>query len=388
MNLESLLDRSTSMRVLHCAETIKGGIATYLRELIPLQREALGVDAVVAVIPESHKDELLVPDGVRVVLFDDSGSRVRNALMLAVAVAREMRASRLRVVHVHSTFAGVTVRPLLALLGRDIQVVYCPHGWAFDRCMPAIGKAMVRLVERMLLTMTDAVICISDHERRVAIANGLRSEKLQVVLNGVTRQRPVKAAKAPEWPAGRKRLLFVGRFDHQKGVDVMAAAMTSLANEAHAVFVGGSVLDDGGELSFPDCVTRAGWLTPQELETFFCSADVLVVPSRWEGFGLIAAEAMRAGLAVIASRVGGLPEVVKDGVTGVLVEPESPEAIVLAVRSLDRATLRRMGQAGRQRFLDLFSMERVSRQLWAVYGFKDAEPYVLEPLPSADSVMT
>ncbi|MFX6269921.1 glycosyltransferase, partial [Acinetobacter baumannii] len=84
-------------------------------------------------------------------------------------------------------------------------------------------------------------------------------------------------------------------------------------------------------------------------------ADVIVVPSRWEGFGLIAVEAMRAGLAVIASRVGGLAEVVEEGVTGFLVEPDKPEEIVNILRTVTREQLHEMGNAGREHFLNEFT---------------------------------
>lgn len=76
---------------------------------------------------------------------------------------------------------------------------------------------------------------------------------------------------------------------------------------------------------------------------------------------------MRAGLAVIASRAGGLPEIVAEGQTGLLVEPGSSAAIVTAVRSVSRADLQQMGQRGRQRFEQLFTMDRVARELNAVY---------------------
>jgi glycosyltransferase involved in cell wall biosynthesis len=117
-----------------------------------------------------------------------------------------------------------------------------------------------------------------------------------------------------------------------------------------------------------------GWLPPAEIEAFYRSADVVVVPSRWEGFGLIAVEAMRAELPVIASRVGGLPEIVVDGETGVLIPPADKGALVRALRDLSDEKLAAMGRAGRQRFLRYFTLDRVHRQIAELYASAEAAP--------------
>jgi glycosyltransferase involved in cell wall biosynthesis len=94
---------------------------------------------------------------------------------------------------------------------------------------------------------------------------------------------------------------------------------------------------------------------------------VLVVPSRWEGFGLIAAEAMRVGLPVIATNVGGLPEVVEHDVTGLIVEPESAGALVEALRVMRNGRGATFGNAGRERFLAHFTLDRVHAEVSGLY---------------------
>lgn len=355
-------------RVLHCAETIKGGIATYLRELIPLQCKTFGVSNVLVLIPESQKIELPVPAGVRVETYADTGGRTKNALRLAFLALSIARQEHVSIVHVHSSFAGVSVRLLMSLGYRVPQVIYCAHGWAWDRPMSALGKLVARKVERLLAVVTDRIVCISDHERRTAIAAGISPSKLVVVRNAVSAHAPVAEGDAPIWPDAKLRVLFVGRLDRQKGVDVLLSALALLNDEVHAVVAGTSVLADGKALTMSANVTHIGWLTPGQLETLFASAQVLVIPSRWEGFGLIAVEAMRAGLPVIASRVGGLQEVVEHGVTGILLPPESPTALADVIRNLNNETLQKMGEAGRNRVAQEFTMERLHRQLCDVYG--------------------
>lgn len=353
--------------IVHCAETIKGGIATYLRELLPLQLQAFGVGAVTVVIPASQRCQLPALDGVEVVTFDDSKGRVGNALALARAVAAEVKRTKPAVVHIHSTFAGATVRPWLAAQRYAGKVVYCPHGWAWDRPMSGWKRRLVSWIERLLARVTDQIVCISWHERQAAIGYGLDASKLALVLNGIALERPKAEPVAVSWPESRLKVLFVGRFDRQKGVDLLGQALELAGPQVSAVLAGDAVLADGAAIALPANSLKAGWVTPGQLETLFDQADLLVMPSRWEGFGLIAVEAMRAGLAVVASRVGGLAEVVEHGVSGILVPPDNAASLAEALRSLTPEQCRQMGEAGRQRFERLFVVSRVSSELAALY---------------------
>jgi glycosyltransferase involved in cell wall biosynthesis len=361
-------------RVLHCAETIKGGIASYLRDLIACQARDFGASNITVVIPVSHLAELPLPAGVQVFTFDDNAGRAINAMRLAKAVFMALRATESDVVHVHSTFAGVTVRPTLWLAGQSHKVVYCPHGWAWDRQQSGLVQWGVKAVERLLAPMAARIICISEHERNGALAAGLAPARLQVVLNGIAEQFPAPSPVNLQWRKGKKRVLFVGRFDRQKGADIFCAAMDALGEHVHAVMAGGTVVDSGKELILPPNTQALGWVNPNQLQYLFETADVLVVPSRWEGFGLIAAEAMRAGLPIVASKVGGLMEVVSDGESGIFVEPGNIEALAIALRSTPSDELARMGMNGRKRFLAYFSIERVHQELKEAYTAMRLKP--------------
>lgn len=355
------------VEVLHCAETIKGGIATYLRELLPLQANAIGAENIVVVIPESQAGELPLPVGVRLLTFPDNGGRVANAFAQAGVVRRFVRDNPVRIAHIHSTFSGATVRPLLKLFRPRTKIVYCPHGWAWDRPMKPWKKTAVKLVERALAVFSNKIVCISNHERQTALAAGLPAGQLAVVLNGIANFVPTSSGTRPEWPQGLRKLLFVGRFDHQKGVDIFCDALAKLGEDACGLLVGDQVLGDDQVLHIPKNVRKVGWLKSQKLQDLYLSADALIIPSRWEGFGLVAAEAMRANLAVIAPKVGGLHEVVDDGRTGLLVDPCTVDGVVGAVRSLDDQALQKMGDAGRVRFEQLFTIDRVHRELLDIY---------------------
>jgi glycosyltransferase involved in cell wall biosynthesis len=367
-----------SFRIVHAAENIKGGVGTYLRDLVVAQRASFGDGAITMVVPRSQSDILASPHGVEIVTFDDHGPRWRSTLRLASRMREVMARADVSVVHLHSTFAGLALRPLLhwvpSAKNHRPAVVYCAHGWSFDRETSAISNQLAMTLERALAPACDAIVCISEHEMRLARRAGIPSRRLAHIGNGIPLQRPVASlARRPEWPDDRRRVLFVGRFDRQKGVDILIDALRELRESTFAYLVGSSVLGDGVPLELPDNVRTTGWLSAPELAAYYESADVLVAPSRWEGFGLTAVEAMRAGLPVIASRVGGLAEVVEDGVTGLLVEPNSSGTLVNAIRGLGTESLRSMGEAGRRRFVERFTLERMHGQLLELYGRLCAE---------------
>jgi glycosyltransferase involved in cell wall biosynthesis len=377
-------------RVVHAAENIKGGVGTYLRDLLVAQRASFGDGVVIAVVPETQSGILESPAGVEIVTFDNRGPRWLSTLRLARRMREVMARADASVVHLHSTFAGLALRPLLRWMRTELSsppVVYCAHGWSFDRETSAISKRIAIWLEKALAPLCDAIVCISWHEMWLARTAGISSEKLFHISNGVPREAPVPSPRPPEpqWPAGKRRVLFVGRFDRQKGLDIVAEAVAELGDSVFAYLVGDSVLGDGEPLRLPENARATGWLTAAELTSYYESADVLVAPSRWEGFGLIAAEAMRAGLPVIATRVGGLAEIVEHGVTGLLIEPGSRQALVNAMRALELRSPKLMGEAGRQRFLRHYTLDRAHAQLSALYSLVCAQGSAESGQPCTDT---
>lgn len=358
---------SKPVAVLHCAETIKGGIATYLLNLLPLQ-SATFVGRVVVLVPRSQSTDVSWPSCVVVETFDDSGGRILNSIRLAVKARRLASLLKPSVFHIHSTFAGLFVRLGLIGYSGSTRVVYCPHGWAWDRKSSRMVNYLVKSLELLLSSLATKIVCISDHEYRLALSAGFKGSKLVTVRNAVNLDPPLEmTVDGGTWPVDCLKILFVGRWDKQKGLDILLSAMAGLGNDFHAFIVGTPVLGNGEHYVFPPNTTCLGWLTASQIEFLLRRADVLVVPSRWEGFGLVAVEAMRAGCAVIASAVGGLPEIVEHNVTGILFDADSVSALVAVIRSADKPTLRLMGKRGRARAAELFDIERLHRELSAVY---------------------
>ena len=375
-----------TLRVLHVTEYVKGGTATYVNTLLEQQQADPRLAGVRLLAADSHREHLHLTDEFTAT-YAYARRRPRGWLAMARAFGRELAAFRPDVVHLHGTFAGATIR-LRRLIGRPFArqrpaIVYCAHGWSFLQTCGASKLAAYRLAERQLASLSDRIICISEDERREALAAGLPADRCVVVHNALPVDAPppqpldlprdAVAAIAAAREAGAPVWLFVGRYDEQKGLDALLPAFAgeSFTPDDEALAPGvllcaGEQIVGGQSMAFGPRAVSLGWQSGGQITALLELCDGLVVPSRWEGFGLVAAEAMRAGRAVVATAVGGLPEVVADGVTGRL----CPDAAAMpaALRSLPADTLAAMGRAGRDRFAEHFTAPRQHAAIWSVYA--------------------
>jgi glycosyltransferase involved in cell wall biosynthesis len=352
------------MRILHVAESVKGGCGTYLNQVMRVQMADPAIETVHAVVPQAHLMQVPdVPAGRRTV-FAGRRRSAESFRALWRATAETVKTFEPDCIHLHSTFAGAIGRIGLALGPSRPSIVYCAHGWAFDMTGSPVKRTAMMLAERALAPACEGIIAISEHERRRAIAAGISPDRIVTVLNGIIDVPPPPAPKADP----TRRVLFIGRLDRQKGFDVLLQAVGPLASRIALRVIGSAVVGDQAAITVDrPGVTMLGWCDEARVRHELAWADCVVVPSRWEGFGLVALEAMRAGRAVIASRVGGLPEVVEDGHTGWLIPPDDAVALRSTLVSLSDADLIQAGAAGRRRFLRHFTIERTTASLTAVY---------------------
>lgn len=362
VNLGPTAETPHRVRVLHVAETIKGGIATYLSNVLPLQVVRFGRENMLVVIPADQRDELRGVD-VPIQSFPRHGSRLMTALTAAHALRSQLRSFAPTVVHIHSSFAGLTCRLLLRWVSHRSRIVYCPHGWSFIR----IGRTAraAEWVERYLSLLCDVIVCVSAAERSAAVAAGLPSRRMRVIMSGLPdRVRTLSDRASGDAPL---RLLFVGRFDYAKGFDLLVTALQRVQRPTEVDVFGDSVLGEYSVGSLPGCMRLHGWQPFNMIEPYLQRCDALVMPSRWEGLPMAAIEAMRGGKAVIASRVGGLPELVEDGVTGCLVPPDDAAALAQVLDAVCKDRLAELGKMGRKRFLELFRVETCEANLADLY---------------------
>ena len=360
------------MRILHVAESVKGGCGTYLNQLVRAQLADPDIEGVHVVLPDAHLVQVPdIPECNRVP-FTSRGRSLRSLHALWRATERELATFQPDCVHLHSTFAGGVGRIGMALRRSRPPTVYCAHGWAFDIAGSSLKRRLMALAEWALAHSCDRIIAISEYERTRGISIGIAPKKVVTVLNGIIDHpsSPTLCTQDDQRPAGApRRILFIGRLDRQKGVDVLLAALAGWEQQACVRIIGSSVVGDQAALRCDrPGVTMLGWCDDRQIREQLAWADCIAIPSRWEGFGLVALEAMRAGRAVVASNVGGLPEVIEHGVTGWLVPPDDPAALRAALLAPSDAQLTMAGAAGRQRFVQRFTIERTAAALSAVYG--------------------
>lgn len=349
------------MKVLHITHAVAGGVVSYLEEVIPFQQGVLGPANVALVAPREISDKLELVAPASLIGARSSTRSVRSLLEFTIDAWRAIRRWNPDVMHVHSTYAGVAVRFPLFFIPRRARpmIVYCSHGWAFDMQVSRFKKELYAAVERTLSRVTDRIINISHHEMRAARSWKLPSARMAVVHNGIADTGAPDGGASKE-RTGPLRLLFIGRLDPQKGADLLVEAVESSPELGVSLTIIGEPTRGERPSSADARITYLGWLSRQALRTMLREADALVVPSRWEGFGLVAIEGLREGVPVLASDAGGLPEIVRHGENGYVFPRNDMAGLKTLLASLTRPALSSLRTCARQTFVDNFTSHRMN----------------------------
>lgn len=369
------------MKVLHIIESLGvGGAETLLVNLLPeLQRQGDEVTLAVMRGPFDLRGALEA-QGVRVVVL---GARHRwNLVGASRELAALVRSGGHAVVHAHLYFPAVAAALSRRLgLSRAAHVVSF-HNLAYARGVNKAGAGLrwrKRLAASLYPRGFDAKLAVS-----AAVANHYQQELglqgVEVLHNPIPKTLSDRVRPAPETPARAQAVfsfLVPGRLVHEKGHADFLQALSQLRAEGRALsvtFAGHGPLRDAlsqaiRDAGLSDAVTITGVMPHERLLDAMEAADLVVVPSRFEGFGLTALEAMALGRPVVATTAGGLPEVIEHGVSGWLVPPQDPAALAQAIgRLMDDAPLRqRLGDAGRVRAQERFSLPALTAQLREIY---------------------
>jgi glycosyltransferase involved in cell wall biosynthesis len=253
------------------------------------------------------------------------------------------------VVVLHSAKAGLAGR--LALRGRR-PTVYVPHAWSFSAVSGLVSSAATAW-EVGAGRWTDLIVCVSEEEQQHGRSVGVTAP-MQVVPNGVDveafRPRPASAARARLGLPERPTVVCVGRFAEQKGQDLLLAlwpAVTSAVPDAQLVLVGDGPGRAAAQASAPASVTFTGGR--DDAAEFFAAADVVAVPSRWEGGPLVPLEAMAMGRPVVGFDVAGMRRSL--GSTGRVLDAGDLDGFAAALTSFltDPDAAVRAGRAARAR---------------------------------------
>ncbi|HFK4650430.1 glycosyltransferase [Serratia marcescens] len=359
------------MKILHVAETIKGGVATIMRQLVIEQQNT--EDEVFCIVPKQQISELAGVKENVLYPFNRSGRNITSLFSLLFCFLRTVLTNKPDIIHLHSSFAGFLCRAVLPIISISYhpKVIYCPHGFSFLMDIPDYKKRFYACIERLLERVTDKIICVSVYEYREAIKRGLTPECLVIIYNGV--QNPLVITKDnPYMYTNKKNILFVGRTDYQKGFDhvLNVTNLLSQNEDVHVTVIGDYVIEYKSLPLYGDKITYIGWLRYEDIAPYFLYATVLLMPSRWEAFGLVAAEAQSYGLPVLAFEQGSLPEIIINEVTGFLVEYGDIKGFASVICDKDLGFWKTMSARSynnyRENFRSCFMTQKVSALYRAV----------------------
>lgn len=359
------------MRVVYVSSIPRGGPLSHLLQLAP-RVEALGVDVLVL----CAADEVAAAfrrKGVGAVSLP-----LRHKFDLLGAL-RSWGRMKVDVVHTHDRRAGLLSRPLGRVRGAGI--VHTLHGLP-EEIAPRLGRdgapapsdasraRLAWIVHGYLpieatLSRLGTVVIPSRAMLRFLVEHGFPSERLRLIPHGVDPRPPVEAGK------GRPLVVATAaNLERWKGIDVLLDACARVETPLRL-----EVFGDGAER--PRLEAQAARLGVDarfhgyvaDVPARLSGLDLFALPSRGENLPVAVMEAMAAGLPVVATRVGGVPELVVDGETGLVVEPDDAPALASALQSLagDRARRGALGRAGARRIREHFSAEVIARRMVDLY---------------------
>jgi glycosyltransferase involved in cell wall biosynthesis len=347
-----------------------GGAQIHVRDLAVAMRE--------------HGHSSIVLTGGSGLFVDDLRARntptiVLRHLTMPIAPTRDLRAlweirqvlAKLRpdLVTVHSSKAGALGR--LAARSLGIPVVFTAHGWTFTPGIPSARAAAYRRIERMVGPLASKIITVSEFDRRLAVdARIADPTRLVAVHNGMPDVPAELRAHHARQPL---KLVMVARFQPQKDHPTLLRALAGLLDHPWELdLIGdgplmGEVQALAATLGLAERVRFLG--QRKDVDRILAEAHAFLLVSNWEGFPLSILEAMRAGLPVVASDVGGISESVRDGETGYVVPRGAVELLRDRIERLlvDPGLRASLGARGRASYERDFTLERMVARTLGVY---------------------
>ncbi|MFB0626372.1 glycosyltransferase [Streptomyces sp. AB3(2024)] len=368
------------MTVLHLVQPVDGGVARVVTDLVRAQAAA-GLRVLVGCPRGGRLTDDARAAGAEVLTWHAGRSPGPGLPAEVLGAARLIRHVRPDLLHLHSAKAGLAGR--IAVRGR-VPTVFQPHAWSFD----AVGGATAALAlrwERTAARWADRVLCVSESERRAGESEGVTA-RWSVIRNGVDLDRFRPAHRDPDRERAEARAALplpagltgdgplavcVGRLCPQKGQDVLLRAWPELLGNvpgARLALVGDGPDAERLRRAAPPGVHFAG--AAADIRPWLRAADLVVLPSRWEGMALAPLEAMACGRPVLVSDVSGARESLPPGQgRHCLVPPEDPTALAKALGRLltEPRLLTELGEQAQQYARTEFDVRRTTDAVTGLY---------------------
>lgn len=368
------------IRVLHVAEAA-GGVERYLQTLFKYSDKEQVENILVCSQNYDYKKIKSLADRV-IVLKMAHQIDPTSDIKVEKALRRIIKQLKPDIVYAHSSKAGALAR--IADLGLKNRVIYNPHGWAFNMQQSAKKKEMYKWVEKISAHFCDKIVCISDAEKESALREKIcKPSKLQVIYNGIDLEaikNTIPKTKAElNIPEDAFVVGMVGRLSKQKAPDVFVKAAKLIKDKipnAYFLMVGdgelrGQVENLIHQYDLGSSFLITGWV--DNPTAYMKIMDVGMLLSRWEGFGLVLPEYMACGVPIVATNVDAIPNIIKDGVNGMLVNKDSFVGVQKVCTGLknDTELKNRIIASAKSMVRNKFGAKRVAKESIGLY--KDLE---------------
>lgn len=364
------------MKILHVGEYVSGGVATYLRNVLDYQSNEKHTDMIYLLMSDKNSEEFNSSLKLQVHRYKydrEIKSIISNILFFKKAI----NIINPDIIHVHSSFAGVMIRSALLLCRVKAKVVYCSHGWSF--LIPNLSKSKKKvylLIEKLLAMNTDKIVNISPYEFTNSIKAGISKNKSILIESGINPKKVLNANVINEGinifnRVDTIKLGFVGRFDQAKGLDILLNNFIQIPNDhLELLIIGDTVLKDGIDISDDfkkyKNIHFLGWKKHEDIDSYISILDGVVIPSRWEGFGLVALEAMKNSKCVISSSAGGLIDLVNSK-NGYIYNVNCEHQLQNILKNLNVDMMRAKGINGNSLFNDKYTSDIMNKNIIELY---------------------
>lgn len=281
----------------------------------------------------------------------------------------ELRRIQPDLVSAHTAKAGCVAR--LACIGMDVPVLYTPHGWSITDRISRMQGLIYRQVERLTAPLTSVIVNVCEQERELAIRHGVGlPTHHRVIYNGMPDIAPLLRADPMLEPC---KIVMVARFERPKDHATLIHALAQLQHLAWDLELAGDGPGEAGARGLVESLGMSGRVrflgAVKSAAPVLAEGQLFVLSSRSEGFPRSILEAMRAGLPVIASEVGGVSEAVLHGNNGYVVKAQSVEQMRAALESLIQDPFLRAayGAAGRSAYEEKFLFSRMLDETFSLY---------------------
>ena len=285
------------------------------------------------------------------------------------------------IIHTHSSKAGLLAR-LAAVLNKTPIVIHTIHGFAFNDFMNGPKKNFFIYLEKLLAKWTDVIITVSNlNKKKIIDLNIAHENKIKNIYSGIdlslfTNKRDDEFRKELNLENDHLLLGSVGRLSNQKDPITMIEAFGIISKpfpNAHLALVGdgelkGKILEKIDQLKLNDRIHLTG--NKNNPWSVYHSIDLFIMSSIYEGLGRSITEALSCGVPVVCTDVEGVPEIVRDNITGILVRPKDSNKLADAIiRTLnDMETAKKMAEEGRRFVNDNFDVNKMVNDIDSLYN--------------------